>query len=573
MGDLLKGTAWFATGALALVGALTFVPDHAWERVPESAAPIRAKLADYGIAPIKYRSDRQKERLASDEEIDKTINNHGKEVAKGETGRTRVQIGKNNGSRQRPNDPVSSDPAYVDPIQEDAFPATVDTPQTPAIQDPLATSDFTGVATMPEPSAEPVDVTAPETVVDPTTQNDPPAASPFADAPRDPSAELNAAAGDLFQNDSFDLPQEFNAPDMPVTDAAANDRLASNNLDPAGNPTLNVSNALLTPNDVADNNADGYQNSETQAPVSEMTALDNAAPTTQNIPAGGVNAPVASSAPEPSVASNAVTETVAIPRTNLGADAQSQLAVTMQDLEPTLQAARNIETTEDLRRIFLTLNQLRRQYASTMSAEELTRLDAALDNLAYEVLYNPRRAVFEPLRRTVSGETLASIASEYDVTPETLAIVNGLRADPDDLLPPGTTLKVMRGPVTAELSESRHELLVNFNNLYGGRFKYGIPQQGQNLRGQFTVECKMKDPMCDAVDTAGQKVTIPGGSPENPLGSYWIGLSGGYGLQGTNREELVGGQAPECGGFIFTNTEISQLNILLPIGATVYFVD
>lgn len=93
------------------------------------------------------------------------------------------------------------------------------------------------------------------------------------------------------------------------------------------------------------------------------------------------------------------------------------------------------------------------------------------------------------------------------------------------------------------------------------------------MRGDFRVVEKLANPNCDAVDANGRTISIPGGAPENPLGAAWIALDGGVGLQGTNRPELVGQLVPENGGFVFSDREISQLSVLLPIGAVVSIVD
>ena len=208
-----------------------------------------------------------------------------------------------------------------------------------------------------------------------------------------------------------------------------------------------------------------------------------------------------------------------------------------------------------------------------MSLDDRARLISALDRLAYEVFYDPTKAVLDPPRQVLQGETLATIAREYAVTPELLAAINNLSFSANDPLPAGRLLKVVRGPVTAELSTSKKELLLCFNGYYAGRFQFGLPRSAVDLRGQYFVDSKINKPSCDAIDATGAKVTIPGGAENNPLGACWIGLKDGPGLQGTNRPELVGTVVQENGGLVFSNQEISQLNILLPFGARVSFLD
>ncbi|MCF0233821.1 MAG: LysM peptidoglycan-binding domain-containing protein, partial [Thermoguttaceae bacterium] len=228
------------------------------------------------------------------------------------------------------------------------------------------------------------------------------------------------------------------------------------------------------------------------------------------------------------------------------------------------------------RNVFLTLNKLRRERAT--SDADLTALNAALDRLARDVFYNPNAAILEPHYLAARGDTLETIAAQLGVTPETLGAINGLNFAPAAQLPADSVLKTIRGPVAAEISIGKKELLLTFNGLYAGRFKLGVPESMLALRGKFTVSAKYVNPPCDAVGADGARIPIAGGAPENPLGAAWINLvdaanSRTTGLQGTNRPELVGSVVPENGGFIFSNREVSQLNVLLPDGAIVEFVD
>ena len=243
------------------------------------------------------------------------------------------------------------------------------------------------------------------------------------------------------------------------------------------------------------------------------------------------------------------------------------------ELQNALAAASTASTPEEIKTVFETLNRIRNERGVRLAAEDSRALDAALDRLAFDVFYNPAQAVLEPLWQTAPGESLASIAERLGTTPETLAEINGLKTPVDAPLPVGTTLKTVRGPVSAEISVAKRELTLQFNGLYAGRFALGVPENSANMRGVFRVVEKLTNPNCDAVDANGQTISIPGGAPENPLGVAWVALDGGVGLQGTNRPELVGQLIPENGGFVFSNREIAQLSVLLPIGAEVAIVD
>ena len=242
-------------------------------------------------------------------------------------------------------------------------------------------------------------------------------------------------------------------------------------------------------------------------------------------------------------------------------------------LRDALAAASTASMPEEIKTVFETLNRIRNERGARLGAEDAQALNAALDRLAFDVFYNPAKAILEPRWQTAPGESLASIAERLETTAETLAEINGIKTPVDAPLPVGTTLKTVRGPATAEISISKKELTLRFNGLYAGRFALGVPECLANMRGSFRVVEKLANPNCDAVDANGQTIAIPGGAPENPLGAAWIALDGGVGLQGTNRPELVGQTISENGGFVFSDREISQLSVLLPVGANVEIVE
>jgi len=256
-----------------------------------------------------------------------------------------------------------------------------------------------------------------------------------------------------------------------------------------------------------------------------------------------------------------------------GAASSEDVGLETGDLQSALTAASTASTPEEIKTVFETLNRIRNERGSRLDVENAQALDAALDRLAFDVFYNPAQAILEPFWQTAPGESFASIAERLGTTPEALAEINGAKTPINAPLPVGTKLKTVRGPVSAEISIAKKELTLRFNGLYAGRFALGVPESSANLRGDFRVVEKLTNPNCDAVDANGQTISIPGGAPENPLGSAWIALDGGVGLQGTNRPELVGQTIPENGGFVFSNREIAQLCVLLPVGAVVAIVD
>lgn len=222
---------------------------------------------------------------------------------------------------------------------------------------------------------------------------------------------------------------------------------------------------------------------------------------------------------------------------------------------------------------FLGLNDILDKHDAELTPADRDLVNKTLDRLAYRVFYQPDEFVLREEYNVRPGETLASIARDHKVTPEFLAAINSLRVGPHEALPAAQTLKVVDGPVSAEVSFSRMELLLKFNGLYAGRFKMGYAQRAAQIRGEFPVVRKLKNPEYNGPLDNGQIGRIAGGDANNPLGPCWIELEGGLGLQGTNRPDFVGTQTAGVGGLIFSNKDISHLNILLSQGSVVRIAD
>lgn len=564
--NMLKGVAWLAMILLATLGALTFLPESAWESCPPPLSPVRSYLAKFCIAPAKYRAQADAEASVVPVDESACLPGGGDDSLCAES---RVQIAS---PTARPrilqehgeplDSPVGSRFAEVATELQEPVAPTVGAPSVESI--------------LPQNSSETELLATPENLVD----------NPLDDP-------IFNGSGDGLNDSLTFLADPPTTPEFSEANAILNDHDAATASQQDGAAPLNVAAVPA----VAQQN----ENVATlTAPIPEGVA-ESSTPSTPQLPSqenttaqprtlAEAGAAMAAAAPRipvaPSLASapqNAVSCADSAQGAQDPAACAAPATPTLADLiaaknypaalNLALNGARDVSSATQARDIFVALNMLRRYYVAQGQMDVVARINTTLDGLAFEIFYNPKRAILEPMRQTLPGETLEAIAKEYNVSPEMIAVINGVQLPVDSPLPPGAQLKVFRGPVVAEISASRKELLLTFNGLYAGRFKCGIPRQDANFRGACDVETLIENPSCDAVDLSGSKITIPGGSPENPLGAYWIGLSGGHGLQGTNRAELVGTDVPENGGFIFSNREISQLKIFLAVGTKVYFTD
>lgn len=545
LGKLLEGAAWFATLSLATVGTLAFLPDGAWETFPAALRPARAKLAEFGVAPTCYRADNDAtSELASNNDL------AGEKDSGFWSGGTTVRIG------ERWKNVVKIDGiAFGDNARENLDGGLNNAKS--ETREGLAAVEETGALAWNGGFNESfAPLPGEERNVDLNVDDARPTANEGVGNVG--LTDGNDDAGEDWDADAIP-PFEEGGGATEVADGSFDER-AFENVDNRSDADLAVG--------VGDNVA------ETEGVAQEKTAASVAEADGAVAGTGfeGFNGFDGFSAPARLLAEADATLPSDLEGGSVASNAGDAGLETV-DLQSALAAAGKASTPEEIKTAFETLNRIRNERGARLAVEEAQALDATLDRLAFDVFYNPAQTILEPRWQTAPGESLASIAERLGTTPETLAEINGVKTPIDAPLPVGTTLKTVRGPVSAEISIAKKELTLRFNGLYAGRFALGVPESSANLRGDFRVVEKLANPNCDAVDANGQTIAIPGGAPENPLGAAWIALDGGVGLQGTNRPELVGQTIPENGGFVFSNREIAQLSVLLPVGAAVAIVD
>ena len=109
-----------------------------------------------------------------------------------------------------------------------------------------------------------------------------------------------------------------------------------------------------------------------------------------------------------------------------------------------------------------------------------------LDMLALKVIYARDTHILESPYRVKPGETVETIAKDFNLTPALLRKINGLSVSQE--LPAGTTLKVLYGQFDAQISIKCQELTLLLGGLYAGRFSFSLPQAGIPMRdGEFYV--------------------------------------------------------------------------------------
>jgi lipoprotein-anchoring transpeptidase ErfK/SrfK len=140
-----------------------------------------------------------------------------------------------------------------------------------------------------------------------------------------------------------------------------------------------------------------------------------------------------------------------------------------------------------------------------------------LDPLAGEVIYS-RRHLLDIPHEVGPGETIETIAKQYEIQPELLSRVNALA---EGKTPPvGTKLKIIPGPFRAEVDLKHGELTMFVGELYAGRFAISVGQDPPPREGPYQVVGKQLNR--NYYGAGGTQ--IAGNDPRNPYGGVWIDL-------------------------------------------------
>ena len=146
-----------------------------------------------------------------------------------------------------------------------------------------------------------------------------------------------------------------------------------------------------------------------------------------------------------------------------------------------------------------------------LTPDQRKELQGLLSQLAGTVIYSTEH-LLEPAYTVRDGDTLVSIAQQYQVPWQLLANVNGVTVP--DAVRPGQKLKVMRGPFMGMLNLSTGELTLLLQGRYAGKFTVMVPSMATFGEGEWLVEKKLAMPGSGSNISQTSTVITP---PEKPV--------------------------------------------------------
>jgi lipoprotein-anchoring transpeptidase ErfK/SrfK len=194
-----------------------------------------------------------------------------------------------------------------------------------------------------------------------------------------------------------------------------------------------------------------------------------------------------------------------------------------------------------------------------------------------------RDDIYSSLYVVKSGDTLAKIAGEHDCTWELLSRINGVQPK---FLRAGATIKVIEGPFCAVVTKSKFTMDIYLGGLPGEKssmyvttYPVGLGRDDSTPLGTWSIEPRRKLKHPTYYSPRGEGI-IPADDPKNPLGGYWIGLTGSdgealgklsYGIHGTIEPDSIGKQS-SMGCIRLRNEDIAVVYDLMTEGRSLVVV-
>lgn len=196
--------------------------------------------------------------------------------------------------------------------------------------------------------------------------------------------------------------------------------------------------------------------------------------------------------------------------------------------------------------------------AQAQTPEE--KMNATALDQYFRALNDANSAVYE----VKAGDNLTRIAKQFGVMPGLIQAANRLK---NDRIFPGQKLRVPKARWSLLVNKDQNMLYLEADGTAVRSYRIATGKDRSTPEGTFKILNHLKNPTW----YYDGKV-VPPDSPDNPLGTRWMGFDKeGYGLHGTSKPEEIG-QFATLGCVRMLNEDIETLFEILPVGTEVTVV-
>lgn len=199
------------------------------------------------------------------------------------------------------------------------------------------------------------------------------------------------------------------------------------------------------------------------------------------------------------------------------------------------------------------------------NSNEVMNWQKKLEDINIKLLFSPTITPKSTSYEIKPGDTLTKIAKELKTTTDLIMKSNNFAGDK---ILPGKKIKVWTSPFSILVDKSQNILILKSDEEVIKTYIVATGKNNSTPVGTFKITTKVINPPWFTVGAV-----FPAGSPENILGSRWLGLDlPSYGIHGTTEPHSIGKQVTQ-GCVRMLNSEVEELYTIVPVGTEVTIVD
>jgi lipoprotein-anchoring transpeptidase ErfK/SrfK len=186
-----------------------------------------------------------------------------------------------------------------------------------------------------------------------------------------------------------------------------------------------------------------------------------------------------------------------------------------------------------------------------------------LGELNIDLIFSPAQMPQTIFYEIVPGDSLGKLARKYNTTVQLIKRANGLKSD---VIRTGEKLCIWTAPFNVLINKSQNVLFLKSGEEVLKIYHVSTGKDNITPVGTFKIATKIENPVWFRNGGA----PIPSESPENELGSRWMGFDTDphYGIHGTLHPESIGQQVT-AGCVRLKNSDVEELFDILPVGTQV----
>ncbi|MCM8826956.1 MAG: L,D-transpeptidase family protein [Candidatus Omnitrophica bacterium] len=197
--------------------------------------------------------------------------------------------------------------------------------------------------------------------------------------------------------------------------------------------------------------------------------------------------------------------------------------------------------------------------------EVMEALKKKLEEVNMKILFSPLIDECSQEYIVQSKDNLTKIAKKFNTTVELIRRANSLTSD---TIMPGQKLKVNVCKFSLAVDKSLNLLFLKRNGVVLKTYIVSTGKDNSTPIGTFKIVNKLENPTWFKTGAV-----VPPGSPDNILGTRWMGLNIiGYGIHGSKDENEIGKQVTQ-GCVRMYNKDVEELYDIIPLGTEVEIVD